>query len=375
MWNAATIPEEREIEPRANMWASELGKGVADVVLKMRGVKPTNPPNDRSRRKFEAGNIFEWIVRLVLLRAGVLQKTQERIAHKYGDEWVEVTGRLDFVAGGVPRLVEGLAMPELELPTVIARAGDEIIEKLRAAFPDGLKHRIVEVKSLSSFMFDALAKTGSASRNHRLQNFHYIKGRGEESGSILYICRDDLRMMEVEVFNDADTENEYRAEIAEISRVYLRNEQVPLEPLIVYDTDTEKFTRNWNVAYSSYLTMLYGFKTTAEYEDLYRPKATRFNSVLNRIRTANLRAAWLAERNHSEETVQYEKVEGKRVKKQFVEVDGEQVYLPDNIVKGYEMTANNKAAIAEMEELGFNAAELAARIKEPVPVEDEEETE
>ena len=60
VWNAALVSgESRPLTKRDNMWASELGKAPIDIWLRMNAVEPSNPPNPRSRRKFEAGNVFE----------------------------------------------------------------------------------------------------------------------------------------------------------------------------------------------------------------------------------------------------------------------------------------------------------------------------
>lgn len=84
---------------RSHIWASELGGDFASRYLKMHAHIPTNPPNDRSRRKFISGDIFEWIVYLVLTMCGVLKQTQ-----LHGEVqlpgMLRVTGRLDFIAGG-----------------------------------------------------------------------------------------------------------------------------------------------------------------------------------------------------------------------------------------------------------------------------------
>lgn len=376
VWNAATLAkEERPVEPRDYMWASELGKGVADVVLRMRGEKPTNPPDPRARRKFEAGNIYEWIVRLVLIRAGILKQTQDRCEHQY-DDLVKVTGRLDFEAGGVPTYDSALeSLDALELPDVIERASEAFVAYLKEKYPKGLENTLIEVKSASAFMFEGLERTKQASKNHRLQITHYLISKGYKRGVIIYICRDDLRMFEAEIILDDELEAEYRAEIAEVSRVYKSGEMPPLEPKIYYDEDTERFSKNWRVAYSQYLTKLYGFKNQGEFDEIYQPMAERWNRVLNRLRAAAARRRWLEACGKREEDVTKErKVEGRKGVQHSVELDGQKIYMPDNIRTGYELTDDNKAVIAEMVEEGFEPYELAERMKDPAP-EDEEGTE
>lgn len=117
VWNAGMEKaDERTYEPRDYMWASELGKLQTDTFLKMKGVVPTNPPNARSLRKFEAGNLWEWIVKIILMRAGILISTQERVKVAYPN-CIEVSGKMDFYAGGkVDRTKAQNAIDELCLP-------------------------------------------------------------------------------------------------------------------------------------------------------------------------------------------------------------------------------------------------------------------
>jgi hypothetical protein len=73
LWNKALETRaDRPLVKREKMWASELGGAYVDRYLKMKAVPPSNPPNPRSLRKFEAGNIWEYIAEYVLKRSGIL---------------------------------------------------------------------------------------------------------------------------------------------------------------------------------------------------------------------------------------------------------------------------------------------------------------
>lgn len=285
-WNSA-LDEDigRPTEPRDYLWASELGKAPIDVFLRMKGTPPTNPPNARSRRKFEAGNMFEWIVGLVLKRAGILQSGQERVEFQYPN-MCRVSGKSDYVAGGTPDYDKARAELEaLELPPMFYRGFENVIEHLKEKYPNGLGIKPLEIKSLSAMMFDAVQRRGRALRNHRMQLTHYERGRGDEYGNIVYICRDDLRMMEIPVLLK-DAEAEYKAEVEKLSGYYKRDEMPPLEKPIIWDEDLTKFCKNnMGVAYSMYLTKLYGFKDQEEFDSKYTVVQNRFNSVCKRIAT------------------------------------------------------------------------------------------
>jgi len=291
IWNLAEIwnkslenRNERELKKRDNLWASELGKSPIDLWLKMRAEKPTNPPNPRSLRKFEAGNVFEWIVSLILKRAGILRESQKWCSYQY-DGLLKVTGKADFIAGGKPNYERWRTETKnLELPEVFLRAGGAIIEYLTQRYPNGLEEMPLEIKSLSAFMYNNLERKQTCSLMHRIQTFHYLKAENRPAANIIYICRDDLRMMEFSIFNPSDVENEYKQAIETISKYHLANEMPPLAKAIVFDNDIGKFAKNFNIAYSAYLTKLYQFANQKEFDDKYTPIVARWNRVLDRIK-------------------------------------------------------------------------------------------
>ena len=285
IWNASLVDvEKRELRVRDNLWASELGKAPVDLWLKMRAIPLTNPPNARSLRKFEAGNVFEWIVSLILKRAGILKEQQRWSSYQY-EGLLKVTGKADFIAGGMPDYDKYQnEMKLLELPEVFYRAGEKIIKYFQENYPDGLQEMPLEIKSVSAFMFEALERRGQSSKIHRLQAFHYLKSENRPVANIIYICRDDLRMMEFLVENPGKVEDEYKGAIERVSAFHLGDKQPPLEKYIVFDEDMGKFAKNFNVAYSGYLTKLYGFADQKEFDEEYIPIVSRWNRVMVRVR-------------------------------------------------------------------------------------------
>ncbi len=382
IWNLALVSKaDRPMRQRDNLWASELGKANIELFLKMRGVEPTNPPNDRSKRKFEAGNILK--------RAGILKDNQKWVPYQY-DGLLQVTGKIDYIAGGIPDYENYKAQLEaMELPEFFLRASESVIQHFGEKYPEGLADMPLEIKSCSSFMMDSMERTGNASKNHRLQLFHYLKSLNFPAGNVVYICRDDLRMFEVRVENPGETEQEYKQAIEEITKYYNAHKDTPIEsflkkpanederwiwipleglpPLeknLVWDEDLKKFARNWGVEYSSYLTMLYGYKTQLEFEEEVMPIVSRWNRVLSRMKVAFNRQEWLKSYEVVELNVVIEKIaktaESKASKRQYIITkEGDQLYLPDEICKGYEMTPKNLEVINEMQQAGFDPILLA----------------
>lgn len=286
IWNQSLLEQNRRATvARKNLWASELGKAPIELYLKLKGVEASNPPNARALRKFEAGNVFEWIVSLILQRAGILQESQKWVSHQYPG-LLEVTGKADFIAGGMPNSDAAIAeMEALGLPDIFLRATKKILEHLTEFYPEGLEKMPLEIKSVSSYMFDGLEANNRSMKGHRMQTFHYLKAMNFKKAHIVYICRDDLRMLEIPVLNPGPVEDEYKNSIAAITEYVKSGEQPPLEDEIIFDEDIGKFSKNWNVEYSNYLTMLYGYKDPMEFYEKIGPIADRWNRVLTRAKT------------------------------------------------------------------------------------------
>lgn len=314
IWNESLEENggQKILQPRDRIWATEVGGAFVDRYLKMTGIQPTNPPNPRSLRKFEAGRIWEHIVGYVLKRAGILIDSQEWVRYQY-ERLLPVTGKLDFIAGGNPDYDKAVTLLQREfnwLPAFISKATQKIVQKLKAEYPDGLEKVILEIKSCSSFMFEVYEKNNTASPNHKYQNFHYLKAKNFHEGHIVYISKDDARLLEIGVFNPSIIETGYKKDIEDMTNYLNTNTQPPLEKYIVFDKEFKRFSANWKVAYSQYLTYLYNIKNQKEFDDKYKPIAERWNRILERIK------------------------------------------------EGKEMTENNKVAIDEMAKEGFLVEDL-----------------
>lgn len=324
IWNESLEAQKNKKppEPRDRIWASEIGGAMIDRFLKMKGTPPTNPPNPRSLRKFEAGNIWECIVGYVLKRAGILIDSQEWLKYQY-EGLLPVTGKLDFMAGGMPDYDKAIQAVRTEfnwLPEFITKATQDIVTTLKQQYPNGLGKIILEVKSCSAFMFDIYEKKETASPQHRCQNFHYLKCKNMKEGHIVYVSRDDARILEVGVFNPSAVEDVYKGDIETITGYLKSDTRPPLEKSLVFDEQMGRFSANWKVGYSQYLTMLYGLKDQMEFDEKNKPIAERWNRVLGRIS------------------------------------------------EGKEMTDNNKTAIEEIAKAGFDIEMIKTKAKEPVAI-------
>ncbi len=289
IWNKALEQtNERTIEPRDRIYASELGRSDIDIFYKMQGEKPTNPPNERSQRKFHAGDLYEWFVFLILKKCGVLIAKQIPVKNSI-EGCVEVSGRLDFIAGGMPDYEKGQEkidelIAELDMPPLFHSVTKNFIDILRKEYPNGLDEKVLEIKSVATFGFEKVEKTGKALAGHDLQNFHYAHGLQME-GALCYISRDDLRMYEIPIMkNDPTLLEKYEKKVKRVSGYYKDNQLPEPESMILFDTDTLKFSKNFNVEYSPFLQKIYNIERPDQYDDMISPIIGRWNRVLTRIK-------------------------------------------------------------------------------------------
>lgn len=298
IWND-TLDEvtDRPVVPRDYIYASELGGAFCDRYLTMNAVPYTNPANVRSRRKFQAGRVWEWLMGVVLLSAGIIKKKEAKVDFKL-PRLLSVHGRLDYTAGGeinwndakdkVNKFKEGLELFGIGAPPFFFKAIDKFIDKYKDKL---LAEYILEFKAISSFMMEKVKKTGAMS-HQVLQKYHYLKGGedGIQLAKLIYVCKDDSILEEFNVTDNEETFNLYRDDIKKMTKFYnegfdKRSPQKfmpPKEPLVLFDDGLYRFNKNFKVEYSKYLKMLYGYETPEDYRLAWQHKVASWNRVFKR---------------------------------------------------------------------------------------------
>lgn len=262
IWNGAAIKENRPLQERDYIYASEIGMPFYDRYLKMKAIPFTNPPNNRSLRKFLAGNIWEHVTKQILVACGVYRHEEVKIDTAPYADCLWVHGRCDFIAGGyIDGEMAAIKVTNLNLPDYLVKVADKIIAELKGKT---LAERIMELKAVSTFAMDKVERMGAAIPNHTMQAYHYQKN-GNIQAAISYICKDDCRMAQFDV-NAADTEPLYRGDLELMTYYYKNKKTPPFAPLSTFDTTVGKFSKNLGVEYSPYLSH-YGFNTPDEYRE------------------------------------------------------------------------------------------------------------
>lgn len=286
LWNESLdAAPEWTYEARKRLWASELYKSDVDLFLLLNGTQPTNPPDYRAKRKMETGKMVERNITSVMRRCGILKSTQDRIVFDQ-EGLLPVTGKLDFLAGGqVNEEQITLMLQEMEEDDAFGR---RLVSNIREKFAGRvLKQKVIELKSLSLHAFNKVLATGKPLRGHGVQAYHYSRN-GKVEAAIAYVCRDDSRMYWIPIPTyDETLEKIYIDKIRRVTEAIESGIQPEIAPLVLYDEELGKFETNFQVQYSAYLTMLYGFQHPEEYggpKGTVSKKVKSWNSVLKRIR-------------------------------------------------------------------------------------------
>jgi hypothetical protein len=241
--------------------------------------------------------MWEWVVAMVFISAGILKKKQIRVEAEL-KKLLRVSGRLDFVVGGsfdydaakkkINEIKESLLLVDLELPPFFFLAIDNFIDRHKGKM---LQEVVFEAKAISSFMMEKVKKTGPMP-HHVLQAFHYVYGNdaGVSSGKISYLCKDDCIMEEFAVENSEENFAEYKKDIKQMTAYYnngfdkknILKLMPPKEPLVLFEDGVYRFSKNFKVEYSSYLKMLYGYETPEAYRMGWQQKIASWNRVFKR---------------------------------------------------------------------------------------------
>ena len=291
---------ERPMVARERVWASEIGKDLYERYLKMTGVKPDIDFDERTLRKFAAGNFFERIIGFVLIAAGLLKADNKWHNISEDEEHLEVSVKPDFIAGGKPdwaKVKEDLLdNPFFEVMPVLQRISEALVNHLAENNPEGMEDVVYEIKSINSMVFWAKKDyLMDAYPHHIMQLFTGMKATGISEGRLLYISKDDLTTAEFIISLDDPMLNvKYEADVKAITLAIRTKTPPPKPEEIVFDTrkkirfqyNKKKYvingcyTENWEIGWSNYLPTITGFKTADEWKNSIKPKMKEMNDEI-----------------------------------------------------------------------------------------------
>jgi hypothetical protein len=244
-------------QPRAEIWASDLGKPYIDRWLQMKGVAYSNPPTGEALRTFFLGKQIELGIGQMLTRCGIASRSQERLT-------LEVQGCLPVV--GRPDLIAEVQDWEA-LRAALSRGNghdpeegherlalSQLLDTWQARAPQGLPLTAFEVKSLNSYAFKhhrSAEGLSNAYPHHKLQLYTYLRALALDEGHLIYVARDTGWIEELVVRPTQELEQAWLEDVAQMTEYFIKDRRPPLEPLQVDGRD------NWRVSYSRYRDYLY----------------------------------------------------------------------------------------------------------------------
>ncbi len=299
IWNDTFVGESTtEVKPRDYIRASEIGKSFLDRYYAMTGVEWTHPFDARVLRIFEAGNIYEWLVRLVLIRAGILRHDEKEI--KIEPEGIlPVIGHLDFIAGGKPDWKQAQSivplLEQLFFPKRMLVVSEKLIESLSKKYPDGLPEQLFEVKTVNSLAFWRHSKGDKQSSSvvmqaydhHIMQIYTYMKGLGLKKGLILYLSKDDLTLAEYKVTADEELEHKWLSDVQTMTHHYNQKIQPQREPDMVWDQDKFYWRPNWQIVRSNYFGHIVKDMTKEEWDRQIKNLCNRCKTRIKNLKKEN----------------------------------------------------------------------------------------
>lgn len=274
---ALATSDDRPVQKREYIYASELGQGFYDRYHSMQGRPYTNPPNHIAIRKFKMGAMVEDFFKLCLYKCGLLIAEEERVVcDKYE---MHVSGRLDIRYGGKISIrdTDFSEFKFLSFFNFLSTALLDYIEK----FPNiEISECLIEVKSCSDLVFNKIIESGEAQEHHRLQGFHYSHQK-QLPLNIVYLDKNNGRIASYWVEpNDPYLLRLYRDDIEKMN-FYIMEGIVPdKEKPILFDG--KKLSTNWKVMYSKYLSD-YGYDTKEAFKAHYEKDIISYNRVLKRF--------------------------------------------------------------------------------------------
>ena len=297
IWNDTLAIKKKPQEKRDHIWAGEIGMPFYDRYLKMSGIQPTEPLEDRVLRKMSAGIWFEKQIEYILQTIGILKEAQTRIEIPATDKTLKITGKIDQLAGGITDWNEARTrVKEYNFPEFIEAICMKIIDEFEKKHPKGLEEIVYEIKSVNSQVFWAKKDyLEEAYPHHVFQLYTYLKALGKPKGRILYISKDDLTLKEFLVMcPNPKIEKLWQEDIKQMTHYWNSQIEPPKPEDIVFDKrkklrfqhNKEKcvivgcWTENWMVKWSQYFSMITGCETEEEWMGKIKGEISEKNTAL-----------------------------------------------------------------------------------------------
>lgn len=277
--NAVAFMPDKPLQKRDYAYASELGGCMTDRYLKMNAVPYTSPPNERSRGKFLAGNIWQHTFEVILKVAGLYKGSEVKIDSQPYSDCIEVHGRCDIVAGAFDKQVALVNLAKIApmIPEQLLHKIEGVVEMLG---DKDLETKIIEIKSASEYVVEKVEKMKQPILGHGLQAYYYSR-QSQLPASVFYVSKNDSLCAEVEV-SRALYEELMRKDLELITYYIRKREQPPPELPFWFNNLTGKFEKNYLIEYSPYI-QIHGYQSPYDFRNATEPTVLRWNNAIKRV--------------------------------------------------------------------------------------------
>ena len=136
----------------------------------------------------------------------------------------------------------------------------QIVEEWRVKYPNGLEKTPFEIKTMNTNAFNYLQKGKDgfkyANPHYQLQLYTYMLYYGVDKGRLVYISKNDGRMVEVVIRRTDEMDRAWNNDVKTMSDFFNSNTIPPCEPFKVED-GRGHLKDNWKIAYSRYKDYLH----------------------------------------------------------------------------------------------------------------------
>jgi len=252
--------------PRAEIWASDVGKPFIDRFLSMKGQVYSNPIDGKTMMTFFLGRQIETGLIEMLNSCNLSFEAQERITIQVPG-CLPVVGRPDLilevknwedVLKDIDENIKKLMTDNLEDVDVQVSKKQvlkQIVATWQEKYPSGLERTPFEIKSINTNAFNYYMKDKDgfkfAHPQYQLQLYTYMIYYKLEKGRLVYVSKNDGKLAEVVIRRSAEMDKMWYDDIKTMSDYFNKNELPPLEPLKIGKKS------NWKVDYSRHKDYLY----------------------------------------------------------------------------------------------------------------------
>ena len=252
------LEEQMKREEKPSEWwrGSDMGSCMRKRIWQRKGIKKTEEITIIQRRTMDVGSMFHWKYQKLFEKLGLLIEKEGEVI----DESLHFKGHFDVLAGGIPEVKKELfeftnKEGKLWLDSNGYDFAIKLKEKIDKEYPNGLPKLLYELKTQHSMSFQYIEKKPNEEHFYQLCSYLFFlreKYPDIKEGRILYISKDDSRLVEFPIKLTKEIEDKIINELVMLND-YWKNDELP--PQI---SEIDGKSVNWKCRFCPYKTLCRG---------------------------------------------------------------------------------------------------------------------